>query len=333
MNAAVDTRLRGATRWSLAARCPRMAAYGLFGEQPAEPSEDTRLRWARGKLDETWFVENILEPRFGRDNIIREKAVPWPAEGLPVGELHTDAFVTTEKRPYEIKSHFDGEPMDSDYVQLCGQIHFDPDVDDNVGVLVVIDRDLRWEALPVVLTDERVEQVEAIAAQVADAGRTGVLPEKVCQRPADGRARMCPYVDLCFADWEPPDALDLSGDVAELAREAARLDAARKPLQAEAALADSAYKAAKAKLDQVELQPGRDYVGDRVVLRKTVVADRESLSLKKAREAGMWTAAHDELLGSFVSLVGGHSRYRIDVVGGNEQATDPCADEFGPVPF
>lgn len=321
-------RLRGATRWSMAARCARMAAFGLFGEQPVDPSDETRLQWARGKMDETWWIENVLEPRVGRENIVREKPVPWPAGGLPIGELHTDAFVVTEKRPYEIKSHFSGEPMETDFVQLCGQMHFDPDCEDDFGVLVTIDRDLHWEALPVMLTAERVEQVEAIAAEIVAAGQSGELPERVCQRPSDGRSRLCPFVAKCFAGREPPDALDLDGETAQLALEAHQLDMARKQLKPAYDLAEAAYK------EKVKLLNGRPIVagvpahGDGVSVKKTLYGAHEEFSLKKARLAGLWTAAHDELFGPFMKLVGEHFRYSIDVVAPAAPAA-AAVEDFG----
>ena len=322
-----DTRLRGRTRWSMAARCPRMAVYALFGEDPAEPDEVERLRWIRGKMDETWWIENILEPRVGRDNIIREKAIAWPAHDLPAGELHTDAYVTTERRPYEIKSHLIGEPNDFDFIQLAGQMHFDTDVTDDVGALVTIDRDLGWEAIPVFLTDERVEQVEEIARQVVAAGRTRELPDRVCQRPSDGRALMCPFVDICFADWQRPDALVLDGDTAELAREIHAADVARKPLKQQADEADARYKELCGKLGEHDLVAGALYTGDGVKVKRSFYSPHDEFALKKARLAGVWTEEDDERFGPFISSVGGHSRYSIDVVAGGAEATS--VEDFG----
>lgn len=321
-----DTRLRGRTRWSMAARCPRQAAYGLFGEQPEEPDDETKLRWIRGKMDETWWLEQILEPRVGRDNIVREKAVPWGANGLPVGELHTDAFVVTEKRPYEVKSHFAGEPNEFDYVQIAGQMHFDEDVTDDVGVLVTIDRDLHWEAIPVMLTDERIEQVEDIARQVVTAGRSGDLPARVCHTPNDGRSLMCPFVGKCFAGWQRPQPLELDERVATLAREAVSLDLARKAAKATADEAEAAYKASLGQLAGAhEFPAGAVCRGHGVTVKRSWYSAHDELALKKARLAGVFTEEDEERFGPFISSVGGHSRFAIKT----DVEVKPAAEDFG----
>lgn len=312
MTVADDTRLRGKTRWSMSARCPRMGAYGLLGETPEEPDEEMQGLWERGKMDEAWWIERYLIPRYGRDGLQLQKAVEWGPGGQIIGELHPDAFVNSEGMPYEIKSHLDGDPAEFDYVQLCGEMHFDPDAGSH-GALVVIDRNLKWEAIPVVLTSDRVDQVEEIARVVADAGMTGDLPDRVCEKPADGRSRMCPFVDVCFAGWTPPAVISLDDEVARLAVDVVLLDQARQPLKTAYEEADAAYKAAAAKLVPFELQPGRKYESDggAVTIKRTHVADVEKISLKKLREAGVLTAEDEAKLAPFVTASGAHDRWAV----------------------
>ncbi|HEY8723469.1 MAG TPA: hypothetical protein VIL92_06370 [Gaiellaceae bacterium] len=325
MTSTVDTRLKGRTRWSMAVRCPRMAGYALLGEEPAPENEETLLFFERGKMDEDWFITHILEPKFGADNIIRQKPVQWPATGLPVGELHGDAFVTTEGMPWEVKSRAAGEPADFDFIQLAGAAHFDPEATQDAGVLAIIDRNLKREYIPVVLTDDLVEQVEDIAAQVVSCARTGELPSRVCQKPADGRARMCPFVGTCFADWTPPDPLDLSGDVAVLALDAMHKQSRKREATQELEQADAEYKAAVALIDPYELEAGRDYVGAGVKVKRTAFPDSERFSLSKARKSGVWTPADDERFGPFVGLSGAHNRWAIEQTG----PVTVTAEDFG----
>lgn len=327
MTVTADTRLKGRTRWSLAARCPRMAGYALLGEEPAPESEETLLYFERGKLDEQWFVEHILEPRFGVDNVIRQKAVPWPSNDVPVGELHGDAFVTTEGMPWEIKSRAAGEPADFDFVQLAGAVHFDPDATKNAGVLAVIDRNLQREYLPVVLTDDLVEQVESIAADVVKTARTGELAARVCEKPADGRARMCPYVSTCFADWTPPDPINLDGDIAVLALDVMHAQDQKRILTKELAEADTEYKQLAARLAEHDLDPGREYIGAGVKVKRTAFPDSERFSLSKARRSGVWTDGDDERFGPFVSLSGAHDRWAIQPTGNIELTPDDFGEE------
>lgn len=324
-----DTRLRGATRWSMAARCARMSAYGLLGEQPEEPDETTQLRWVRGKMDETWWIENHLQAKHGEENVIREKAVPWPAEGLPAGELHEDAFVVTEGMPYEIKSHLDGDPMDSDFLQLKGALHFDQDVKEKVGALIVIDRDLKWEALPVFLRDEDIEEVEQRAADVIRAGKTRELPARVCEKPADARGRMCPFAEVCFAGWERPDPLHLDGDIALVALD---LMHAQTRAAAAAKLAkelDAEKKAIAERLTEWDLVPGLEYSGAGVRVKRTHVDATEKLSLKNLRDAGALTDELDTVLRPFITASGEHDRWKITPV--DEIELDE--DDFGEAPF
>lgn len=324
MTVTADTRLQGRTRWSMAVRCPRQAGYALLGEEPAPENEDTLLLFERGLLDEQWFCDNVLEPKFGADNIIRQKAVPWPATGLPIGELHGDAFVVSEGIPWEIKSRADGEPADFDFIQLAGAIHFDADAGDT-GVLAVIDRNLQREYIPVVLNDEMVEQVEDIAAQVVTCARTGELPQRVCSKPADGRSRMCPFVSTCFADWTPPDAIDLDGDVAVLALDVMHAQNRKREATKTLEQADTEYRELAARLAEWDLQAGRDYVGAGVKVKRTEFPDSERFSLLKARKAGMWTPSDDERFSPFLSFSGGHNRWAIEQTG----PTQPAVNDFG----
>lgn len=330
MAATDDTRLKGRTRWSMAARCPRQAAYGLLGADPEPPDEITELRWARGKMDETWFVEHVLEPRFGRRNIQREKAVPWPNGNgaMPVGELHQDVYVRSERTVFEIKSHLSGEPSDTDYVQLAGEVLYDPDVETKAGTLVVIDRDLKWEAIPV-LAEHYREQIEETARQVIEAGKTGELPQRVCEKPADARSLMCPFADRCFADWEPPDPEHLDGDLAALAIDLKLAQDAERQARAVVDEAEKRRKEIAATLAEWELQPGVEYVATGVSLKRTKVEDSERLSLSTMRKAGAVTRELEQQLAPFITRSGGHDRWTVkrtlDVV--------PTNEDFGDVPF
>lgn len=311
----------------MTARCARMAAYGLLGETPAEPDEDTKHLWLRGKMDETWWIENKLAPKVGGlDNIIREKAIPWPND-LPVGELHQDAFVIPEAMPYEIKSHANGSIMDSDFLQLKGEIHYDTDVTEKVGALVVIDRNLKWEALPVFVTDEDIVEIEARAAAVIHAGKTGELPDRVCEKPADARGHLCPFADTCFAGWQKPDPKHLDGDVALLAIELmhaqAKESAARKIVDE----AETERKAIGERLAEWDLVPGLEYVGSGVKVKRTHVDATEKLSLKKVREAGAWTPEISAQLGPFVKPSGAHDRWSVKPDGDAGIDEDDFGDE------
>lgn len=321
-----DKRLRGKARWSMSARCPRMGAYGLLGVDPEPPDDVTRLRWARGKLDEDWWVKQILAPRVGRRNIKREKSVPWPSgEGvLPVGELHTDVFVKTERMPYEVKSHLSGEPMDTDFVQLAGEVLFDPEVDGTVGTLVVIDRDLHWEAVPV-LADQYREQVEETARQVIHAGLTGEVPERVCAKPSDARGRLCPFASRCFEGWSPPEPQRLKADAAVVALQLKHAQDTERELRGQLAQHEERRKELSGMLAEWDLTPGVEYVGAGARVTRTHVDDSERLSVTKARKAGVFTGEIEAVLAPFVTRSGAHDRWKIMV----DRDAPFADDDFG----
>lgn len=299
----------------MAARCSRMAAYGLLGETPEEPSEHLKLLWIRGKMDEGWWIENVLAPKVGLENITREKAVPWPATGLPIGELHEDAFVATEGMPYEIKSHAGGQIMDSDFLQLKGALHYDqdvaPDGGPKVGALVVIDRDLKWEALPVFLTPDDVEEIEQRAADVIRAGKTGELPDRVCEKPSDARGHLCPFADTCFAGWQRPDPKHLDGDIALLAIELGHAQDAERAARKIASEHEAVRKELAERLAGWELEPGVEYMGAGVRVKRTHVNDVERLSYSELKKSGMLDEELAARLGPFVSRSGAHDRWKV----------------------
>lgn len=318
-----DTRLRGATRWSMAARCPRMAVFAFQGVDPVEPDEETRLRWERGKLDQEWVVTHKLAPTYGADNLVREKSVPWPTAGLPIGELHTDVFVAGEGLPVEVKSHFNGEVMDSDILQLAGEIHFDPDAGD-VGALIVVDRNLHVDPIPVKLTDDLRQRVEETAAQVV-AGTKGTLPERCCDKPADGYGRLCPFIRHCFGeDWQPPEPLDLSGEFAVLASELVHAEDGYRAQQAAAETAKERRDEIREQLREAGLEPG-EYANDGIHIKLTHVRPRVTFRRELAVKAGIWTDIDEERFSPFVKVGEPSERWTVKRLGGT--VLDP--DDFG----
>jgi len=211
-------RLRGATRWSMAARCPRMAAYGLLGVEPEPPTPREQGRFARGR-DAGHYFARQMKAKHGEDNVIEEAAVPWPAPPeLPVGELHVDVIVKSERLGIEAKNtKWVDSLFDSAVLQIAGGVHFSPDLD--TGLVVFLDHEYQvTDEFPVFLTDELVEKVETIAAQVVEAGKTGTLPERVCEKPSDARSHLCPFAEHCFSDWAAPPPSERE-DLSQLASE------------------------------------------------------------------------------------------------------------------
>lgn len=215
---AAAQRLKGATRWSMTARCPRQAFYAFVGVDPQEPDEETQRRFERGQLDERWYIER-LRKKWGRKNIRTQKAVPWPNTGLPLGELHTDAFIVPQSLPIEVKSHFSGEPTRHDIIQLGGEIFYDEDAGSS-GSLVVLDRDLNEKIITVTLDEELLAEVQGRAQALLEGVMNDEPPARVCGKPSDGIGHLCPFISHCFEGWEQPELPRVETDeVIRLARQ------------------------------------------------------------------------------------------------------------------
>lgn len=324
-----DERLQGRTRWSMAARCPRMAAYGLLGEEPEAVTERQRGRFQRGHDAQRYYAGRLVE-KYGEDAIQTEKAVAWPAApALPAGELHTDVVVKPERLAIEVKH---SEYIDSNFgeymTQLAGQVHWDPDVD--AGALVFLDRDYQEIAMfPLVITDEWVGIVEGIADEVIEAGKTGKLPARTCERPGDAVGKFCPFAETCFADWEPePAALHHEAEAA--ATEAYLADRDLKAAKSALKPLEERWEAAKEALAEVELGAGENACGN-ITVKVTEVSGSQRFSLAKALKSGVWTTMHDELFHPFISRSDGHKRYSFYREG--DEPLNIGIDDDEPPPF
>jgi hypothetical protein len=290
-----------------------MAALGLLGAKPAEPSERQLGRFQRGK-DAQRYVAQRFAAKYGPDAIEHERAVPWPAPpALPVGELHEDLFVRSEALVVEVKSseHVDSV-FDMALLQVKGQVHFDPEAE--MGVLLFVDRDYQeTDRFPVVLTDEDVEEIEEIAAAVVTAGKTGELPPRVCEKPSDGIQRMCPFIEECFRGWEPP-AVEERPDLAGLVTEAYLAWRELKERQEALGPYVERWEEAKAALEQADLPEGLTVAGQ-VAVQRTVVREAERFSLAKAIKLGLFTAQDRERFDSCIKVAKGHSRWSFRRIG------------------
>jgi len=295
-----------------------MASFGLLGAEPAPPDDRTKGRFQRGKDAENYHARRLIE-RFGPDNVIREKAIPWPNTGLPVGELHQDFFIPSERMVNEVKSSESDALYDAYATQTAGEVYWDDDAE--YGALTFLDRDYQETAVyPILITDTTAELLESIASQVVECGKTGTLPPRVCQKPADGISLFCPFIEQCFDGWVAPEVVDGDPALASLFSEAWLAKQAAKAAAAEQAAANERWEDAKARLADAGLEPGETLCGG-IRVKRIDVRDSEKLDLSKARKAGVWNALQDELFGPFLKLSGGHTRFDVERVD-SEQPLD-----------
>lgn len=325
----MSERLKGRTRWSLAARCPRMAAYGLLGAEPEELTERHRGRFQRGKDAQRYFGGRLAE-KYGDANVVTEKAVLWPKPpALPMGELHTDFVIVPDRLALEVKSTVHIDSNFGDYMtQLAGQVYWDDDVDS--GGLVFLDGDYQESAIfPIVITDEWVGLLDGIAEEVAEAGASGNLPPRVCQKPGDAFGKFCPFAEECFRDWEPePAALRHEHEV--LATEAYLANRDLKFAEAELKPLKTRWEDARDALREAELQPGENACGN-ITVKVTEVMAAKTFSLAKARKSGLWTSMHDEVFDAFISDRDAYQRFSF--VREGDAPLDIGIDDDEPPPF
>ena len=331
MASATETRLRGRTRWSAASKCARWAALGLLGAEPAEPTARQQRLWRRGRQLGSDRAQQ-LEERFGAENVIREKAVPWPAKGLPLGELHVDAFVIPEKLSVEVKSSTSPESiLDSAITQLAGEMHFDPESEN--GALMIVDPTGYEDDIlvPVLLTEDLIARVEEIAADVAAAAKGGSLPDCSCASPGGCRMLGCPFTDEAWKDWSPPDPRALDGEAAQLVSALYWAKQAKARQKAQLDEVDEQYRKICARLLDLGIEAGMDYMVGPLKLRRVAVAGRETFSLTTARKAGVLDESTLTLLEPFIRVGEPHDRWYVDRVGDGEViATE---EDFGETPF
>lgn len=322
MSATAAPHLEARSRWSSAAKCARQGSYGLLGVDPAEPDDRTRRLWIRGK-QLGGYVADSFAAKYGEDQVAREKAVPWPG-----GILHTDVFVIPERVAVEVKStSTPASILDSALMQLAGEVHFDPDAEG--GLLVLVNpSDLGMEFVPFVLTDEWIERVEKTADEVMRAGasRGQVMPDRVCGHPSEGRSRFCPFIEQCFDGWEPPTVEALTDPaIVELVREWEAAKREYRSHNAEAEAARERYKQVEEQLTALGLDPALQYHVGPYLVKRITVKGRETFQLARARKAGQWTPADDERFAAFVRI--GDPSERYDVQRASETASLDFGDE------
>jgi hypothetical protein len=328
---ATETRLRGRTRWSAASKCARWAALGLLGAEPAEPTQRQQRLWRRGRQLGDDRAQQLRD-RYGAENVIREKAVSWPTKGLPLGELHTDAFVIPESLAIEVKSSTSPTSiLESAITQLAGEMHFDPEAKN--GALMVVDP-TGWNddiLVPVVLTDDLVARVEQIAADVAGAAKGGALPDCVCASPGACRMMGCPFTEEAWKDWTAPDPKQLDGEAAQLVRDLYYAKQQKDEHKATLAESDTKFREICTRLLELGIDAGCDYNVGPLRLRRTRVNGRETFSLTTARKAGILDESLLTLLEPFIRVGDPHDRWYIDRVG--DGALEVPAEDYGDVPF
>jgi CRISPR/Cas system-associated exonuclease Cas4 (RecB family) len=323
--AAVQLRpdLTGA-RLSSLARCPRQAFYTATEPAP-EYDEQTRRYFERGRLYEDLVIRQ-LEAKHPNSRVLRQHPVKWGLEW----EGHLDALILPEGIAVEVVSTVSPSGLIFDFKLEQLRLYMAHTPEAKSGVLYVVNpSSLRGEdIIPVTLTDQDRQRIENAVTAVVEAVRAGEPPERVCAKPSEARAHLCPFAETCFFGWEPPPPSPLSKDAEQAAMRMLALKVRRDNLRRELRDADAEWRNEGDALLLEGVEPGQDYEAGGVKVKAVEVKGRETFSLSKFRKAGQMLPGDEDRLGPFIQH--GEPYVRWTVSGEHVEAE---TDDFGDVPF
>jgi hypothetical protein len=198
-------------RWSAAVNCPRQCVYGATGA-PATPfDEKTEKILKRGKAWEKIIIDEIADSlRAQNIGLTRQAPVKWPADD-PIGTGHADAIILDGvQRVVEVVSTAGGALPERKALQVAGYALNSELAKD--AVVISVDTHTGDDTVYPIDLEGLEPRIREIEFAVTSALSEEVLPERVCQTPLSGPARMCPYREHCFEGWEWPPLDDLLDD-------------------------------------------------------------------------------------------------------------------------
>ncbi len=311
-------------RWSAAARCPRWAVLAGQGVEPEPADEQTHLYWRRGK-DIGRYVAERYQAKYGAENVILEKPVPWE-----LGEAHPDVFIRSEGLPVEVKSTAaPSQILDDALMQLAGYVHFDPDAG-QAGVLELVDPSTyQRRPIPFLLTPDWQARVEERVGVVRDAldGGSERIPDCVCDTPYACRWKGCPYTQVAWEGWQPPAPVQTDGEIATLARDLYLLKRREREAKEQASLVELERREIQGRLVELGLQPGVVYECGPVAVKRIAVNGRTTYDITAALKAGV---VAPELVAPFAKVSSGYDRFDVTRMTDEPVAT---VKDYGEVPF
>lgn len=292
--------------------CKRKGFYeGVSQEREELPRRVERLFRIRSMQNDAVLAEKAQEAAVLGRRIILEQDVPWgpPSPTSEHGQFtgHADWADWTDYEVIEATGSADLTPdrrkvlQAAFYAKRLSEITgkrwkatvlvFDPGTGEERYVPV------NWQALAFELDD--------IFATVLGAVEEGVEPERVvCTAPNSGPAQFCSFAGYCFRDFTYPTPGEIA-DV-ELAAAIVEYDALNGSLKQP--LAEKDVKVLRERIAPALAAGGRYLArvgGEIVEVKRSDVAESETISLKEIRDAGFDLPT--ELL-PFVKTRAGHTR-------------------------
>lgn len=310
-------------RLSESARCVRQAAYRGLGAPETEQPFDVQLYFRRGHFFGRLRAAEYRD-EYGADAIQTEREIPWPG-----GVGHADIYVIPTRTLVEVVSTVSPTPamLGHKIEQVKRYLHYDPEAEQAVVEHVNPSRLAPVDAFPVRLTDDDRERIdgETAALLIAVAVDNASELPRVCSKPGDARQQLCPFADTCFAGWTAPEFELDSPEARQLAAEGLRVKLERDAAKAVLDVADEGWRDWQARAVEAGVPEGVTRIGP-VVVKRTLVAGRESFRRQRAEKAGIWTAADSERFRDFLSIGQPHERWAVEQEGDGPVVE---ADDFG----
>lgn len=287
-----------------------MACLHLDGHTPAPEDPAMHGYQVRGHIFEDYVEKQLLDlfDLRSRLEINREEAILWDH-----GVMHADFYIPNEKLIIEHKSRTSLEALDSDWMQLAGQIHYHPEAT----------RGELWITHPVTLEQRRLPfellphwkaRVVAVSQMIAQRKAKG-LPGRICSHPGEARQHFCRFSNPCFDDWQPPPALTLDEERTQLAQALYAVEAKLPYAKGEATALETLRETLRDQLAPF-LENGADYrvdvPGGQIRVRRTVSAEGTNYDMKAALAAG---AVSEQQLAPFAKARKGAVRWTVDASG------------------
>lgn len=310
-------------RLSELARCPRMCAMRACGHEPQPVAAEWERYFARGQLFEHYVAEQYAA-QDGRENVRRQLVIRWP-----LGEGHCDLYRTLRRELVEVKSTTvpDGTIFDTAVMQVRLYKHFYTPAK-RAGVYLVNPSNLRREDfIPVKVTSSVTDEIVALVRSVETAVESNgeELPACAAESPEQCRRLGCPFTDQAWEGWQPPTVALDDAEAATLVLALEELKRDYRKFSAEAEERKKGYGLVQARLAEIGVEPGRDYLIAGLKVRRIVSAESDSFSLSKARTAGAWHSGDDERFAPFLKPRNGSERWTVDRVSGG----GPSGEDFG----
>lgn len=286
-----DRILQGARASSLV-MCERKAVYEGIGAERRETDPSMERIFRRGRRLGAMLASEIAETlaEDGREAQL-EREIPWPYSD-PIGVGHADLYIPDERHTVEIVSTSGADLPWYKPRQVAFYVLNDPEAE--YGSVLSIDPSTNEErSYPVDAEDFRADLAEAVERVVrgirtrnpGTAKRALDRNGDQADHPSGFPCFNCPFVEPCWAGWEPEPAGALPDDLADAIAELADVEDKLARIKQHAALEERREELREKIRGRIKLGTNYRAPGFQKV-RVIEVSGRRTFALKDYETAG-----------------------------------------------